>query len=82
MTVRFSVRLSDESAAYIEGLVAQGLASSRSAAIDRLVSRERRRQRALQDAAIYAQHREDPGLTDFHEAAAKNRRTRGYDLDL
>lgn len=49
-----TVRLSDESASYIDALVSEGTAPSRAAALDRLVRRERRRRDAENDALIYA----------------------------
>lgn len=49
-----TVRLSDESAAYIDGLVERGQVSSRAAALDKLVRRQRRREAAERDAVVYA----------------------------
>lgn len=54
MTVQMTVRLSDESAAYIDGLVEKGQVSSRAAALEKLVRRQRRLDAAERDAVIYA----------------------------
>ena len=62
MSVQMTVRLSDESAAYIDGLVSKGQVASRAAALDKLVRRQRRREAAERDAVIYAELRAD--LTD------------------
>ena len=57
MGVQMTVRLSDESAAYIDGLVKNGQSPSRAAALDKLVRRQRRREAAERDAMIYAEMR-------------------------
>lgn len=79
MTTQMTVRLSDESATFIDELVASGATTSRAAALDKLVRREMRRVRAMQDALIYAHSGEDPELAGFHEAARVG--LRGQDLD-
>lgn len=73
MTVQMTIRLSDESAAYIDGLVESGQAKSRAAAVDKLVRRQQRRVRAEADAAIYRAEGEDPELVAFAEAAYASR---------
>ena len=69
MTVQMTVRLSDESARYIDELVATGRASSRAAALDKVVRRQKRREAAQRDALIYARGGEDPELAGFADAA-------------
>lgn len=49
MSTQIAVRLPDEQVAYIDAEVAAGRASSRADLIDRLLAKERRRQRALED---------------------------------
>jgi Arc/MetJ-type ribon-helix-helix transcriptional regulator len=49
MSRQIAVRLPDEQVAYIDSQVAAGHASSRADLITKLVARERRRQRALDD---------------------------------
>lgn len=79
MTTQMTVRLSDESASFIDDQVQAGAAPSRAAALDRLVRREIRRARALEDALVYAREGEDPELAGFHEAATRNRLARTPD---
>lgn len=62
-----TVRLSDESAAYIDALVETGQVSSRAAALDKLVARQRRREAADRDALIYAAMRADRTDGEDHE---------------
>jgi Arc/MetJ-type ribon-helix-helix transcriptional regulator len=69
MGVQITVRLSDEIAAYIDGLVERGTVKSRAAAVEQAMRRQRRRDRAEQDALIYAQHGEDPEVSAFADAA-------------
>ncbi len=49
MSTQIAVRLPDEQVAYIDSQVAAGRASSRADLIAKLIVRERRRQRALED---------------------------------
>ena len=49
MSIQIAVRLPDEHVAYIDRQVAAGRASSRADLIARLIVRERRRRRALDD---------------------------------
>jgi Arc/MetJ-type ribon-helix-helix transcriptional regulator len=79
MSTQMTVRLADESAAFVDKMVEAGEASSRASALDRLVRQEVRRRRAQQDALIYAQHGEDPELVEFTEAARAS--AREHDLD-
>lgn len=74
-----TVRLSDESAAFIDGLVARGTAPSRASALDRLVRREQRRLRAQQDALIYVREGENPDLDGWVAASAAALRERDLD---
>lgn len=74
-----TVRLSDESAAFIDQQVEGGVVPSRAAALDKLVRREIRRARAAQDALIYAREGEDPELAGWSDGALTT--LRGQDLD-
>lgn len=49
MSTQIAVRLDDSLVAFVDAQVAAGAAPSRAALINRLLSREARRQRALQD---------------------------------
>lgn len=69
MSVQMTVRLSDESATYIDHLVVSGRAASRAAALDKLVRRQQRREAAQRDALIYARGGEDPELAAFADGA-------------
>ncbi|GAB2580785.1 antitoxin [Microlunatus antarcticus] len=80
MSTQMTVRLSDEAAAFIDQQVAGGAVASRAAALDKLVRREIRRERAAQDALIYARAGEDHELEGFHEAAARRRLAHQADL--
>lgn len=73
MTIQITIRISDESAAYIDGLVEAGKAKSRAAYVDKIVRRQKRRERAVHDALIYAQQGEDPELVAFSDAAYASR---------
>jgi Arc/MetJ-type ribon-helix-helix transcriptional regulator len=79
MTTQMTVRLSDESAEFIDHQVKGGFAPSRAAALDKLVRREIRRARAAQDALIYARDGEDPELAGWSDGALSS--LRGQDLD-
>lgn len=63
------VRLSDETTTYLDALVAEGKATSRAAALDRVVRRQLRRERAAQDAISYAGEGEDPEWAGAAESA-------------
>ena len=52
MTTQIAVRLPDELVEFVDGMVRRGVATSRAALIARLLDRERRRNRALQDLEI------------------------------
>lgn len=70
MTVQMTVRLSDESAAYIDGLVTDGRMPSRAAALDKLVRRQRRHEAAVQDAKIYAEIRASMSVEEREDERA------------
>lgn len=70
MTVQMTVRLSDESAAYIDELVSRGQVASRAAALDKLVRRQRRREAAERDARIYAELRKT--MTDEEKQSERS----------
>ena len=61
MTMQIAIRLPDELVEFVDQMVSTGAATSRAALIARLVERERRRQRALQDLEII-RSRPDPDL--------------------
>lgn len=71
MSKQIAVRLPDEIVAFIDGLVADGDATSRAAVVTRALERERRRRVAEQDAAILGRFGSDPDLDRLAEYAAK-----------
>jgi Arc/MetJ-type ribon-helix-helix transcriptional regulator len=54
MTVQIAVRLPDDIVAFVDEQVSSGAAPSRAAVVARALERERRREAAERDAAIYA----------------------------
>lgn len=54
MTVQIAVRLPDDIVAFVDQQVTSGAAPSRAAVVARALERERRRDAAERDAAIYA----------------------------
>jgi Arc/MetJ-type ribon-helix-helix transcriptional regulator len=54
MTVQIAVRLPDDIVAFVDEQVSSGAAPSRAAVVTRALERERRREAADRDAAIYA----------------------------
>ncbi len=66
MTVQIAVRLPDDIVAFVDEQVSSGAAPSRAAVVARALERERRRELAEQDAAIYAEHN---GTGDLDELA-------------
>ena len=54
MSTQIAVRLSDELVRFVDEQVRSGNASSRADVVQRALERERRRQSAERDAAIYA----------------------------
>jgi Arc/MetJ-type ribon-helix-helix transcriptional regulator len=54
MTIQIAVRLPDDIVAFIDEQVSSGAAPSRAALVTRALERDRRREIAERDAAIYA----------------------------
>ena len=54
MTIQIAVRLPDDIVAFVDEQVSSGAATSRAAVVARALERERRREAAEHDAAIYA----------------------------
>jgi antitoxin MazE3 len=54
MTIQIAVRLPDDLVAFVDDQVSTGAAASRAAVVARALERERRREIAERDAAIYA----------------------------
>lgn len=54
MSTQIAVRLPDDLVAFLDEQVTSGAASSRAAVVARALDRERRREAAERDAAIYA----------------------------
>lgn len=52
MTTQIAIRLPDELVEFVDSMVRRGVATGRAALIARLLDRERRRDRALQDLEI------------------------------
>lgn len=70
MSTQIAVRLPDELVRYLDERVASGQMPSRAALVAKALERERRREAALRDAKIYAEHGEDDDLAAFTHAAA------------
>lgn len=70
MSRQVAVRLPDELVAYIDELVAAGMAPSRAVIITRALEQQRRRDRQEQDAHIYAARGDAPDLAEFTRLAA------------
>jgi Arc/MetJ-type ribon-helix-helix transcriptional regulator len=62
MTIQITVRLPEETVAFLDRLVAEKKAASRAEIVVRALERERRREMAAKDAAILAESGEDPDL--------------------
>ncbi len=62
MSKQITVRIPDDLAEFIDGLVAQGVVASRAEAVSIALIRERRRRTALRDVEILQQHPTDPEL--------------------
>lgn len=62
MSTQIAVRLPDEAVAFLDRQVAEKKAPSRAAVVARALERERRRELAARDAAIFAESGEDPDL--------------------
>lgn len=78
MSTQIAVRLPDDIVAFIDDLVRRGNAASRAAVVSRALERERRRQRAEQDAQILAREAAD---TDMDALATFASSTPMDDLD-
>lgn len=72
MSIQIAVRLPDEQVAYIDSQVAAGRASSRADLITKLLVRERRRQRALDDIETMrtSGYAGNPGLAHIARATS------------
>ncbi|WP_089306712.1 ribbon-helix-helix domain-containing protein [Geodermatophilus pulveris] len=78
MSTQIAVRLPEELVAFIDRLVADGRAPSRAAVVSQALQRERRRELAARDAAIYAAA---AGDDDLQALAEHTTRTPLDDLD-
>ncbi len=76
MTRQVALRLPDDLVEYVDGLVADGTASSRAIVVKRALERERRRTIAARDAAILAAEHDDADMQRLAEHVA------GEPLDL
>jgi antitoxin MazE3 len=65
MTVQIAVRLPDDIVAFVDEQVSSGAAPSRAAVVARALERERRREAAERDAAIYAGQADPHDLDDL-----------------
>lgn len=77
MTIQIGARLPDDDVHYIDEKIAAGVAPSRSAYLARLVSRERRRERAITEMDKLAIP--DPELDAFVGVAASQYNLSGLD---
>lgn len=73
MTTQITIRISDESVAFIDSLVSDGREKSRAAAIDKIVRRQQRRVQSEHDATIYLREGENPEMVAFADAAYASR---------
>lgn len=73
MTTQIAVRLPDEMVEFLDRLVAEGLAPSRAAVVERAVAREIRRRTAARDAEILAAAGSDADLDALADYAAGTR---------
>lgn len=71
MSTQIAVRLPDGLVDFVDGLVRDGKAPSRSAVITRALDRERRRAIAEDDVAILSAAPPDPDLEQLSEFAAR-----------
>jgi Arc/MetJ-type ribon-helix-helix transcriptional regulator len=65
MTTQITVRLPDETVAFVDKLVASGQERSRATAVAHALWRERERRLDERDATIYADEGEVPDLEEF-----------------
>lgn len=77
MSKQIAVRLPDDLVEFVDGLVADGTASSRAFVVTRALERERRRAVAARDAAILAASNAD----DDMDALARHSAAGTLDLD-
>ncbi len=70
MTVQIAVRLADDMVEFIDSLVSNGDAASRTAVVSKALDRERRRQIAERDVEILAKTRYGSELDSLAEFAA------------
>lgn len=81
MAKQMTVRLSDETTTYIDSLVAEGRASSRAAALDRIVRKMMRRVQAELDLERYALKPETEDEREFVAWGSANAADIWKDLD-
>jgi Arc/MetJ-type ribon-helix-helix transcriptional regulator len=70
MSKQIAVRLPDDVVGFVDGLIADGKASSRAAVVKRALERERRRAVAAGDVAILARAGDDPDMDSLAEHIA------------
>ena len=70
MSIQIAVRLPDDIVAFVDEQVMSGAAPSRAAVVARALERERRRDAADRDAAIYAAAAGSDGLDELATWAA------------
>jgi metal-responsive CopG/Arc/MetJ family transcriptional regulator len=78
MSTQIAVRLQDDAVHYLDSQVAEGKAASRADLIDRLIDRERRRQRDLNDLEIMRK----AGFAGYPDLAGVAEATSRRPLDL
>lgn len=67
MSKQIAVRLPDDVVGFVDGMVADGKASSRAAVVKRALERERRRAVAAGDVAILSRAGDDPDMDGLAE---------------
>jgi Arc/MetJ-type ribon-helix-helix transcriptional regulator len=72
VTTQIAVRLPDSMVEYLDRLVAEGAAPSRTSVVERALAREIRRYIAARDAAILAGAGADPDMDSLAEHAARS----------
>ena len=65
MTRQIAVRLPDDLVAFVDEIVHDGKATSRADVVRTALERERRRSRAIKDAAILSAGGDDPDMDDL-----------------
>jgi len=72
MSIQIAIRLPEDTVAFLDRLVAEKKAASRTEVVARALEREQRRELAARDAAILADVGEDPDLAGLIRYMTRN----------